>query len=465
VQNDGLGFSQLLEYQDNRLWALTNKIFALKTLGASLELEVEQWAIKSTLDWFPLDLTGYKRIRFLWPGTQIRLDSGCVRRTTHDALREWVNPGNLSEADCLELARSSLLKQIRAAMPLWGKPTAELTGGWDTRAVVSLLRASGVEFSARVRGHSQHYDVVISSELAKIAGFDLRVVDAATLPPYNPEDCRRAISLALLWQGGFMMNRQHKEFRSDRGLPEGYVKIMGQHGEIGRGTYARRIRAFELNLNEEQYEEHLVSYWMRKIPPFMRNTYHDRIREIVREAYRQADGYGLTGLQRLDFFNLYEAERRWASAKLSLLPGLNFAPFLNPDFIRAVFGYRGHRKDTNPFHRYIIATHAPDWVSVPYDKDPETPRLLDRDLNPSKELAERTPSHSSWRQSRGTSHYDGLLYWKEVGEPIIREALAEGGFWTEIFDPDLTAKQWHAAPDHLAILHLLPHVLEGHFLS
>lgn len=341
VQNDGLGFSQLLEYKDGKLWVLTNKIFALRALGVPLELEPEQWAIKFTMDWFPFDMTGYKRIRFLGPGTQVRLHSGGVRRTTHDVLREWVNPNGLSQEQCLELARCSLLKQIRAVMPLCVKPTAELTGGRDTRAVVSLLRALGMEFSARVRGHPEHYDVVISSELAKIAGFDVRVDDAATVPPDNAEDCRRAISRALLWQAGFMMNRQHKEFRAERGLPDGYFKIMGQHGEIGRGTYARRIRAIELNLSEEQYEEHLVEHWMKKMPPFTRTAHHERVREVIRLAYRQADRYGLTGLARLDFFSLYEAHRRWASAKLSLLPGLNFAPFLNPDFIRAVYGYGG----------------------------------------------------------------------------------------------------------------------------
>ena len=460
VQNDGLGSSQLLEYKGDKLWVLTNKIFALKALGVPLELEAEQWAIKSTLDWFPLNLTGYKRIHYLKPATQIHLDSHGMSRMAHDVLSEWVNPGELSQAECAELARSSLLKQIKAAMPLWENPTATLTGGWDTRAVVSVLRALGVEFSARVKGRPPHYDVVIASYLAKIAGFELRVSESVALPPAAVDDCRRSIKLALLWQAGFMMNRQHKEFRADGGLPEGHVKIMGQHGEIGRGTYARRIRAVELK--EEQYEEHLVSYWMKnKMPTFTRNTHHDRIREIIREAYREADRYGLTGLRRLVFFSLHEAHRRWASAKLSLLPGLNFAPFLNPDYIRASFGYQGQGKQTNPFHRHIIATHGPDWAGIPYTKDPGMPGLLERIMGPPKEPAEETPPPLSWRQSTGTSHYDHMLYWKGVGAPIIREALDEGGFWTEVFDPELAEQQWQASPDILAVLHLLPLMIQS----
>ena len=84
VQNDGLGQAQLFEYQDDRFYALTNKIFALKALDIELELEPEEWATRFTLGRFPLDRTGYKRTRFLGPGTQVRLSSDGVTRTTHD---------------------------------------------------------------------------------------------------------------------------------------------------------------------------------------------------------------------------------------------------------------------------------------------------------------------------------------------------------------------------------------------
>jgi hypothetical protein len=47
-----------------------------------------------------------------------------------------------------------------------------------------------------------------------------------------------------------------------------------------------------------------------------------------------------------------------------------------------------------------------------------------------------------------------------VGKPIIDEALAQGGFWTEVFDPDLGQKEWHIAPNDLAMLYLMPQVLQ-----
>jgi hypothetical protein len=463
VQNDGLGQAQLFEYQDDRFYALTNKIFALKALGVELELEPEDWAVRCTLPWFPLDRTGYKRTRFLGPGTQIRLGSSGVSRTMHDVLGEWVNPGALSQADCLELARCSLLKQIKAAMPLWEKPTAGLTGGWDTRAVVATLRFLDADFSARVRGAPEHYDVIIASELARIAGLDLKVQEYPGLPPETTEDCRRSISLALLWQAGYMVSDQHKEFLANRGHLQGFVNIMGQHGEIGRAFFAKMIQSE--TLREEQYEDHLIQKFMARMPPFMRRSFHERIRHFIREAYRQADRYSLTGLARLDFSYLCERSRRWASGSLNSQPGVVVTPFLNPGYIRATFGYQGRGKETNPFHRHIIATYAPEWLGVPNAKDLQKAAVPGMTVKLSEHGTSETGFGGSWRQCTGTRNYDAQLYWKEVGEPIIREALAEGGFWTEIFDPDLAKQQWHVAPDHLAILHLLPHVLEGHFLS
>lgn len=462
VQNDGLGQAQLFEYRDSRLWAFTNKLFALKALGIELELELEDWAARCTLGRFPLDRTGYKRTRLLEPGSQVRLSSVGVSGTRHDVLAEWVNPGPLSQADCLELARDSLLRQIKAAMPLWEKPTAGLTGGWDTRAVVASLRFLGAEFSARVRGQPARYDVIIASELAKIAGFDLRVQQYPGFPPESAEDCKRSILLALLWQAGYMVTGQHKEFLPNRGRLQSFVNIMGQHGEIGRGFYAWMIQATTLRV--DQYEEHLVQKLIGRMPPFMRPLFQEPVREFIQEAYREAGRYGHAGLAKLDVCFLREGNRRGLSGSLNAQPGVVFAPFLNPDFIRATFGYQSHGKEHNPFHRHIIAAHAPDWVNVPYVRDlhraSRTERKLDR-LEPAR--GEAVPP-SSWRQCTGTANYDNRLYWNTVGAPIIREALAEGGFWTELFDPELAKEQWETAPDRLAMVHLLSKALEGEFV-
>ena len=52
-------------------------------------------------------------------------------------------------------------------------------------------------------------------------------------------------------------------------------------------------------------------------------------------------------------------------------------------------------------------------------------------------------------------------YWEAVGNPLIHEALARGGFWTEVLDPDAVAKQWQTAPDELMMLSVLSDVMDS----
>ena len=465
VQNDGLGQSQLFEYQDGRFWAITNKIVALKALGVSLELDYEQWAVRTALSWFPSNLTGFKKLRFLDPSTQLHLNQNGVHRTTCDILSEWVNPDDLSLEECRELARCSLIDQIKAAMPLWEKPSAGLTGGWDSRAVIGTLRTLSADFTVRVKGQPEKFDVPIASELAKIAGLDLEIRTSYGLPPEDADDCKRCISLALLWQMGYMWSEEHKSFLWEkRCLDGGQVNIMGQHGEIGRGTYEKAIRAWEVT--EEQYEELLVQLLTKDMPSFMRTGLRERVYEIVREAYRFTGKYGCTGPARLDLFRLYERTRRRNSGSLNSQTGLVFAPFLNPNYIRATFAYRRQggafydfKEQLNPFHRHIIATNAPDWANVTY-ADVLEGREKKRRIKEALAMPQREPvSVGNWKQSNGKDYYNFGLYWKVVGKPIIDAAISQGGFWTEVFDPLLAEKEWHNAPDDLAMLHLIPQVL------
>src|SRR2546430_606825 len=280
IQNDALGQSQLFEFQDATLWALTNKITALKAVGVSLRPVAEDWAVRFTCGWFPLNLTGYENLKFVDPGIQIRVTPRGIARRNSTVLNDWLHPEARSVGECLELARDSLLHQIEAAVPNWKKPSVGLSGGWDSRAVVSSLRVLNVEFSARVRGVPGRNDVLIAQDLARIAGFPLKHKSSGGLPPEDPQDCKRSLLLALLWQAGHMVDRKHKSFLS-RGqfLDGGVVNVMGQHGEIGRGFYSRKIgpiRKPEVpparfpSAHTDDYGRPLMNIRMSRLSPFTR---------------------------------------------------------------------------------------------------------------------------------------------------------------------------------------------------
>lgn len=468
LQTDGLGQAQVFEYDDGRLWAATNKITALQALGVHLEPDPLDWAHKCTHGWFPMAQSGFRNIVFASPGTQVRLDRGGIQRREVDVLREWVHPARMSQEECLELARSSLIQHIRAGAPHWARPTAELSGGWDSRAVVSTFVAAGVDLRVRVKGQEGKFDVAISRKLAKIAGLELEVEATAELPPERTEDLERCIRLALLWQAGHMWSQNHHSFLwGKRHLDGGRLNVMGQHGEIGRGYYERRVRACEAK-DEREYEERVLAFLMkkRKAATYMRTAVREAVRERIRESYSQAERWGLTGLAALDFLYLFERTRRNNGASVNRQPGLAFTPFLNPDYIRATYAFRTaggvfvrDERQVNPLPRYIIETNLPEWRGVDFEED--VIRATRESRNRGALEASRADASRDWRPAQGKDYYHYDLYWQEVGAPLAHRVTSRDGFWAEIFDPALLRARDDTPPVEVVLVQLMAESL-GH---
>ncbi|MBD0373975.1 MAG: hypothetical protein ICV60_24410, partial [Pyrinomonadaceae bacterium] len=295
LQNDGLGQSQLFEYRRGESWALTNRLSALKALDVRLEPDAAEWAARMILGWFPMQTTGFKRIKYVEPATQLRVDaSGNITKTVKDVLGEWLTHTGLSLDDCLELARTSLLKHLKAVAPLWLNPTVGLTGGYDSRAVVASLRKLNLTFRAFVKGSTESNDVRIASQLAGIAGITLGRKSEAEMPAVDAQDLKRSIHLSLLWQAGFLDTEKYKsDFPSGQRLKAGVVRLMGQHGEIGRRYYhplsEQELDILDSGINAAQLENIFAARLMIRTPSFIRKNLSEQARDLFIQAFRQAD--------------------------------------------------------------------------------------------------------------------------------------------------------------------------------
>ena len=139
---------------------------------------------------------------------------------------------------------------------------------------------------------------------------------------------------------------------------------------------------------------------------------------------------------------------------------------LTPGMIRACYALPPEELPTKPVHRFITDTMAPDWVGFPYEgqateEDIRSGRIPPVTIAPRRK--DREKPLPEWRQVARRHHKFGYRYfWKAVGHPLIDEAFKTGGFWTEIFDPELARKHWldrKTGGDLIAVAHLLPSVL------
>jgi hypothetical protein len=469
VQNDGLGQAPLYEYEDGGLWALTNRLCALRALSVTLKPVALDWAARFTTHWFPQHTSGYANARLLEGGTELRVQKERVLRARFDPLAEWVNPAPRSREDCLEAGRQALLDHLSDAIELWERPTVGLSGGWDSRCVASCLRHLGADFELRVRGQETHFDVLISAQLARMAGLPHRIKTGGGVPPGTVEGLRTSLAKALLWQAGNFTTLKHKSFLAKEGkdlLDGGVVNVMGQHAGIGKADFAKKIHAQDHP--PSRYEELLLADLEADSPPILRADLREGVRETLRRSYRAALDYGLRHRGPLHFFFLHEYTRRWGSATVSGQTGFVVTPFLTPHFIRACYGMPEEELVSKPMHRYITALHAPEWAAYPYT-DQATEEDLRSGLIPPVEIPREEPAENAaeiprWRQTARFRRFHYKYYWKDVGKPLLKEAFRQGGFWTELFDPAKAEEEWSSfksGGDVITIAHVLPKVLAG----
>ena len=472
VQVDGLGFCQLFEYVNGDDWAVSNRISAFKALGFEVRPNPSDFAVKFALKGFVNELSGFYNIRQFRPGQRCVLQNGQLQTEEIDVLGDWVQDQGMSPEDSLELARLSVFEELRAVNELWETPVcAGLTGGRDTRALVSTLLAEPFDFRARVRGRSNSYDVKIAKQLAYLAGHPLRVEEDAVFPPDTPEILLRKARLAALWQSGNQLPDLIKMFLAGHEyLDGGFTNLMGQHGEIGRGMYEIFLKLNPPSLPDEENEALLFNLFSGKNLPYLRNIHRERAREEFSVAYRhRSQKYRLYGWRRLNFYVLSQHTRRYNSGGHYAQPGQVITPFLNVDFIRASYNHPVENLRFHPFHEYIVQRNFPRWTAVEYDEV-----LIARDARRRQEMFEKIKAsvayytgqlafgRRAWARPHGGEDFVAWRYWNLVGKGVIEDSLRQGGLWQEVFEPDKVRESWRSVPDELLLLRALEECYAAH---
>lgn len=462
IQIDGLGFCQLYEFQLGGRWAVSNRISAFRSLGIQPRPDPSQFAVKFALKGFPNELTGFKNIRQFSPGQRVVLSGGEISTDQVDVLSTWVNAQHWSRETSLEIGRQSILEELRSVNDLWETPVwTGLTGGRDTRALVSTLLSTDIDFHLRVRGRESSYDVKIARDLARIAKRPLKVENDAVLPPAAPKELLRKARQAALWQAGHQLPNLIKMFLSGKDrLDGGFTNLMGQHGEIGRGMYEIYLGLTPPSLSDDENERRLFDMFSANKLSVLQPAYRDRAREEFHIGYNlRANQYDLHGWRRLNFYGLTQQTRRYNSGGHYAQPGQVVTPFLNVDFIRASYCLPVEQLRLHPFHEYMVAKNYPAWSGVEYDQE-----LIARDAKRRRTsigaIAHRTryyltqlgAGRNAWTVPQGTDDYTPWRYWNTVGEEPLKSIIRNGGMWEKVFDVDKVSRDPHSVADELLLL-------------
>jgi len=113
------------------------------------------------------------------------------------------------------------------------RPICDLTGGYDSRAVVAAFAGAGISFSTTVSGPANSGDVVVAAALAKKLGVDHRhVTNDAPVLPVELDHAWRMTDGEYDGVDYARIYRNHDEMRRMADL-----SVNGSFGEIARGYW------------------------------------------------------------------------------------------------------------------------------------------------------------------------------------------------------------------------------------
>ncbi len=178
------------------------------------------------------DRTVYAGIRKLAPACVHRYRDATASSTPYWSVAELA-ADTLHGAEAVERFSAHIVDAARRIALRYDNPVCDLTGGYDSRGLVSGMLAGGLNFTATVSGPENSPDVRISRELAALAG--LPHLHSPATAAASPADVRSAFALT---HGEYDVLDYARIWKTHGMLAERFrLSLNGSYGEVARGYW------------------------------------------------------------------------------------------------------------------------------------------------------------------------------------------------------------------------------------
>jgi len=397
VMTDALGHIQVYYCQRGNSWLISNSVRPLVRLCGAYDFDPLGVSMFLSQTWVWDDRTLRKDIRTIGAGQLWKFESGraAPQKQTYCSAASLV-PANkkcLSSRQITELGEK-MIQPCRFLNESLEPLRCALTGGRDTRVLMSLLETGGIQGRYFTSGHPKSKDVVIATQLARKYNLhhDIRTQMPTDIIHQWDVLCERLIhqgdGMISLWQLPDVLNQPHQVDRLT-------VSISGVMG----ANYYNPLEAMQKYRFAEIVPiliEATVFDYGGLVLPEARRLSMAHIRKTIQELWDQ----GLPGLDALDIFNRYQRIGRWAgSTRRRSSPVVDtFAPFCLLPFTKANFTIPYVHRYYCWLHQQLLRTFMPALTRLPYDRGRDWPHypwlnllhwILERSLNKSRRLLRR----------------------------------------------------------------------------
>jgi len=179
------------------------------------------------------DRTCYQEVRKLGPAAVFRFAEGAKKSEERYWRPAHSNPESLRGEAAVEALWDGVTRAAKRVQGLYPNPVCDLTGGYDSRALVAAFLGAGVRFATAVSGAADSADVRISRGLAQMLGL-------ANLhsEPMKQISFDQVLACLALTDGEYDLVNYAQIREIHRRLSEQFdVSINGSFGEVARGYW------------------------------------------------------------------------------------------------------------------------------------------------------------------------------------------------------------------------------------
>ncbi len=179
------------------------------------------------------DRTLYREVRKLGPATVFRFAEGALQSQQPYWRFSDLIAESLDGDAAVEKLGETLSQAARRIGQAFASPVCDLTGGFDSRALVAAFQTAGVRFATTVSGPEESADVQVSRQLAKLLGVaHLRHQAPAVI---SFETARRAFALT---DGEYDLLDYSRIAYVHHSLSQKFdISLNGSFGEVARGYW------------------------------------------------------------------------------------------------------------------------------------------------------------------------------------------------------------------------------------
>ena len=315
------------------------------------------------------DRTLFREVRKLAPASIYRFSAGALKKSERYWQVAGVDPESLTGPKAAETLWERLTESSRKIQTVFQRPAADLTGGYDSRALVAALHATAMPITTVVTGSSDSPDVVISKGLAKMANL-----------PHLQHQKAKKISFDQLQRALALTDGEYDliEYSSIQEVHEGLsrqfdISINGSFGEVARGYWwellfphtgkkqplsaamvaAKRyaVCAFDHTLVSAESRLNLVTHLTNVVERSIAG-FKDRPNTL------QMDQTYLT-------LRMQRWQGRIASSTNRIWPCLS--PFMFRSTLESMLAVRSSDRRESQLIRRMLGTFSPSWAGYPLE--------------------------------------------------------------------------------------------------